>query len=194
MNHRWLYACIGAMAAFMFAAPVNAQMETRPDLLSVAVGIFDVGDDYEALEGRVEYRPGVRAFDLAPYFYGVGPVAGLLANVDGTVYGYGGFFLDFRLADRVLLWPTAAVGAYHDGGSRDLGGVIEFQTGLTVAYQFENDSHVGVTFSHISNASIYDRNPGSYVRKLVTELSGGVFGYLDSVLERHSFDEFGELI
>ena len=36
-------------------------------------------------------------------------------------------------------------------------------------------------------------NP-SYVRKLVTELSGGVFGYLDSVLERHSFDEFGELI
>ena len=36
--------------------------------------------------------------------------------------------------------------------------------------------------------------PVSYVRKLVTELSGGVFGYLDSVLERHSFDEFGELI
>ena len=34
----------------------------------------------------------------------------------------------------------------------------------------------------------------SYVRKLVTELSGGVFGYLDSVLERRSFDEFGELI
>ena len=37
-------------------------------------------------------------------------------------------------------------------------------------------------------------NKTSYVRKLVTELSGGVFGYLDSVLERHSFDEFGELI
>ena len=38
------------------------------------------------------------------------------------------------------------------------------------------------------------RSAKSYVRKLVTELSGGVFGYLDSVLERHSFDEFGELI
>ena len=38
------------------------------------------------------------------------------------------------------------------------------------------------------------RRTWSYVRKLVTELSGGVFGYLDSVLERHSFDEFGELI
>ena len=42
-----------------------------------------------------------------------------------------------------------------------------------------------------------ERQISSYVRKLVTELSGGVFGrrrHLDSVLERHSFDEFGELI
>ena len=43
-------------------------------------------------------------------------------------------------------------------------------------------------------AYIVDSRAQSYVRKLVTELSGGVFGYLDSVLERHSFDEFGELI
>ena len=39
-----------------------------------------------------------------------------------------------------------------------------------------------------------DVTTSSYARKLVTGLSGGVFGYLDSVLERHSFDEFGELI
>ena len=34
---------------------------------------------------------------------------------------------------------------------------------------------------------------GSYGRKLVTALSGGVFDLLDPVLERYSFDEFGEL-
>ena len=33
----------------------------------------------------------------------------------------------------------------------------------------------------------------SYGRKLVTALSGGVFDLLDPVLERYSFDEFGEL-
>ena len=32
----------------------------------------------------------------------------------------------------------------------------------------------------------------SYGRKLVTALSGGVFDLLDPVLERYSFDEFGE--
>ena len=45
-----------------------------------------------------------------------------------------------------------------------------------------------------SGTNTSGRQETSYVRKLVTELSGGVFGYLDSVLERHSFDEFGELI
>jgi hypothetical protein len=33
----------------------------------------------------------------------------------------------------------------------------------------------------------------SYGRKLVTGISGGVFDLLDPVLERYSFDEFGEL-
>ena len=46
----------------------------------------------------------------------------------------------------------------------------------------------------VSNGLLKEHQTRSYVRKLVTELSGGVFGYLDSVLERHSFDEFGELI
>jgi hypothetical protein len=34
----------------------------------------------------------------------------------------------------------------------------------------------------------------SYARKLVMVISGGVFCKLDPVLERHSFDEFGELV
>ena len=39
-----------------------------------------------------------------------------------------------------------------------------------------------------------DAENWSYARKLVTGTSGGVFDLLDPVLERHSFDEFGELV
>ena len=34
---------------------------------------------------------------------------------------------------------------------------------------------------------------GNYARKLVTVISGGVFDLLDPVLERHSFDDVGEM-
>jgi hypothetical protein len=33
----------------------------------------------------------------------------------------------------------------------------------------------------------------SYARKLVTAISSGVFDLLDPVLERHSFDDVGEM-
>ena len=55
-------------------------------------------------------------------------------------------------------------------------------------------AHFRTTKAAVDAAATRSAAEVSYVRKLVTELSGGVFGYLDSVLERHSFDEFGELI
>ncbi len=38
-----------------------------------------------------------------------------------------------------------------------------------------------------------DGGTGNYARKLVTVISGGVFDLLDPVLERHSFDDVGEM-
>ena len=38
------------------------------------------------------------------------------------------------------------------------------------------------------------RGEVSYCRKLVTVCSGGVLNLLDSVLESHSLDDFGEMI
>ena len=66
-------------------------------------------------------------------------------------------------------------------------GVLRDKLGLTLEYT--------ETFpQYQTKMAMFPVGETSYVRKLVTELSGGVFGYLDSVLERRSFDEFGELI
>ncbi len=160
MVRRGLSVILICLASLQTAAPAGAQADRNPHLVALGLGAFDITDDDTAVEGRIEFRPGTRILDGVPGFHGIGPVVGLMANVDGGVYGYGGFFLDFRWGEHVLIWPGAAVGAYEDGNSVDLGGVVEFQTGLTVAYQSEDQSHVGFTFSHISNAGIYDRNPG----------------------------------
>jgi len=41
--------------------------------------------------------------------------------------------------------------------------------------------------------TVYGHNIASYARKLVTAISSGVFDLLDPVLERHSFDDVGEM-
>ena len=150
----------GTMAFTASAAPALAQ---DPDLLSVSAGAFDF-DDYEneAAELRVEYRSGwkILGFEFGPVFRGIGPMVGLMANTDGGVFGYGGIYSDIQFGERVVLFPSVALGGYNEGDSRDLGGVFQFQLGLTAAYRFEDDSSLGITFAHISNASIHDKNPG----------------------------------
>jgi lipid A 3-O-deacylase len=59
-----------------------------------------------------------------------------------------------------ILTPLAAVGGYHKGGSEDLGGTIQFRLSANLAYEFDNQTRLGVQFAHISNAGIHNFNPG----------------------------------
>ncbi|MDP6622047.1 MAG: acyloxyacyl hydrolase, partial [Alphaproteobacteria bacterium] len=50
---------------------------------------------------------------------------------------------------------------YHRGQGKDLGHWIEFRSQLELAYRFDDRSRLGVSLSHISNASLDDNNPGT---------------------------------
>ena len=83
-----------------------------------------------------------------------------MTNTDRGVFGYGGIYADIRLGDRMVVYPSAGLGGYSEGDSRNLGGVFQFHLGVTAAYRFEDDSSLGITVTHISNASIHDETPG----------------------------------
>jgi hypothetical protein len=91
--------------------------------------------------------------------WGIGPVVGVMANVEGGVYGFGGLYLDVRIGDRWVLTPFLGAGAYHQGGSRDLGGTFQFRPSVTLAYEFDSGLRVGLNYAHLSNAYLYDTNP-----------------------------------
>lgn len=91
--------------------------------------------------------------------YGIGPVVGVMANVDGGFYGFGGLYLDVRIGERLVATPFLGVGGYHKGGSRDLGGTFQFRPSFTVAYEFDSGLRVGLNYAHLSNAYLYDTNP-----------------------------------
>lgn len=88
----------------------------------------------------------------------IGPVIGVLANTQGGIFGYAGFYSDIRFG-RFVMTPLAGAGAYSRGGSEDLGGVFQFRLSFALSYKFDNRSRLGVQFGHISNAGIHARNP-----------------------------------
>lgn len=138
-----------------------------PANLKLSIGYFDpIQQDNEAVSFSAEYHFG-RPFWL------IDPFAGVMVTTEGSLYGYAGLGLDLVIADRVAIVPSAAVGAYNDGGGKDLGHWIEFRTGVEVAYVFDNRSRMGVGFYHLSNAGLGSRNPGVEILQLSYSLPLG---------------------
>lgn len=142
--------------------PVAFERSGR-DALMIAGGVFGVFDNQDDLvTGNLEYRFGRKLFV-------VGPTLGLTANEDGAIYGYLGVYTDISIGP-VVISPQLAVGGYAQAGSdRDLGGTFQFREAIDAAYRFDNDVRLGLRLTHISNAGIYDVNPG--VQELYGTLS-----------------------
>jgi lipid A 3-O-deacylase len=121
------------------------------------MGIFDLLDDESAPEVRLEWRG-------RPALWWLRPMVGVMATTDSAVYGYAGLAVELWWFDkRVVLTPSAAVGAYHKGNGKDLGHTLEFRTGAALQYRFDNDSRLGVALHHLSNAGLgkNKKNPGA---------------------------------
>jgi len=157
MTTRFL-AILATITAAFAATSAQAAPQKADDTgyLTGAIGYFDVTQqDNDATLLGAEYR-------FEPYDYGFRPMVGVFATTDSAVYGYVGFHWDVALLpDELYISPNFAAGAYSagDDGKR-LGGAIEFRSGIELAYQFQNRQRLGIAFNHLSNASIYDRNPG----------------------------------
>jgi lipid A 3-O-deacylase len=143
-----------ALAAVLIPAMLSPAQ--AGDYLTGYAGWYDIVDgEDEAGQLGVEYR-------FSPVQYGIRPTLGINVTGDGAVYGYGGFNWDVPVIDNQLyLIPNFVAGLYAEGDGKDLGGAIEFRSGIELAYQMPNQHRVGVAFNHISNASIYDKNPGA---------------------------------
>lgn len=135
----------------MGSSPVRAE---EPDFFVFSTGVYDANDDQTAAEFRVEYRSDLRFWKLMPF-------VGLAGTNDAAIYGYAGLGLDIYLTNRVVIQPNAAFVGYHKGDGKNLGGEFQFRTGGELAWRFGDWSRLAIGFHHISNAGIYDDNPGT---------------------------------
>lgn len=156
-----LFLCLFAALAFA-AAPLQAGM---PEVIAGNAGQFDVFNKGKGVEGGWELRFAPRRFPPMPRFLpDVIPMTGAMATSRGTLYVYGGFRWEVPLGKRWVASPNWAAGVYYRDrkeDSKDLGGAIEFRSGLELSYVLGERSRLGLCLYHLSNAGIYDFNPGS---------------------------------
>lgn len=149
-----VFISAGLLAGLGQPATVYAQ-----DGSSLQVGIMDFntwrrsGDHPAGVQG--EYRFGNH------FRWGLQPMLGAFANTEGAVYAYGGIYRDFHPARVLVISPNFSLGAYHPGDGKNLGGPLEFQSGIDFYTPVGHFDRVGLSVRHISNAHIYHHNPGT---------------------------------
>ncbi|HYM32643.1 MAG TPA: acyloxyacyl hydrolase [Candidatus Cybelea sp.] len=152
---RALSALVAGFAVFLagpFAVPTAAAQD--PDLISISGAYFDIWHRRDpAAEARLEYRFGRR-------FWIVKPFVGVMGTSDFGGYAYGGILMDLYFGKHFVLTPSFAPGLYAHGSGKDLGYPIEFRSQIEASWRFDDQSRLGLSYSHMSNAHLGDKNPG----------------------------------
>jgi hypothetical protein len=145
---------IGLAAALWLGAAAAGPSAAQPWTLTVNAGAGQVLDSGGGAEGGVEMA-------FAPGWLGIAPAIGGTVSEYGASYAYLGFRRDFPVGGRAWLTPFTGAGVHHRGGGIDLGGSLQFRSGLELAVGIGARQRLSLSLYHLSNAGLQRPNPGT---------------------------------
>ena len=89
------------------------------------------------------------------------PITGGFITANSAIYVYTGVEWNYTLSDKLKFTPSFAPGIYHEGDGKDLGHALEFKTEIQASYSISESTSLGMSYNHISNASLGKKNPGA---------------------------------
>ena len=122
-------------------------------------GNFDFSDDKQAalLVGFQHQNESLKRDTLIG---NISPITGGFITENSAIYIYSGFEWNVDMGGLIFT-PSFAPGLYHEGDGKDLGHVLEFKSEIQLSYKLSKDANLGLSYNHISNASLGDKNPGA---------------------------------
>ena len=131
---------------------------------------FDGSEKNEASDFRYEFRSNKSIIDIGPQednFFFLKPFIGFEYTSDSASYLLTGIYFEDNLGDlfegtksKFFFTPSFGAGIYDDGSGKKLGNDLQFRTLLELSYELKNKNRIGISFSHISNANLGNKNPG----------------------------------
>ena len=91
----------------------------------------------------------------------VSPITGVFLTENSAAYLYTGVEWNIDMGGSMMFTPSFAPGLYHEGNGKDLGHVVEFKSEVQLSYLTADETSFGLSYNHVSNASLGDKNPGA---------------------------------
>ena len=146
----------------LFTFSINAD-ETKDNNLntkfSVYSGVFDFSDDGKR-STLIGFQHQNENLNRDTFLGNLSPITGVMITADNAGYIYTGVQAKYKLG-FLNITPSFTPGIYHEGDGKDLGHLVEFKSEVQLSLDFSNSSKLGLSYNHISNASLGDKNPGA---------------------------------
>ena len=127
--------------------------------LNFFTGNFDFSDDKQSAY-LFGFQHQDENLNRETFLGNLSPITGGFVTENSAAYVYTGVEWNVDLGG-LKFTPSFAPGYYHKGNGKDLGHVLEFKSEVQLSYAASDKSSIGVSYNHVSNASLGDKNPGA---------------------------------
>ena len=127
--------------------------------LSFYTGMFDFSDDGKRAT-LVGFQHQNEELNRDTFLGNLSPITGAMITADNATYFYTGIQAQYKIG-ALNFTPSFTPGYYNEGDGKDLGHVLEFKSEVQFSYAASNNTSFGVSYNHVSNASLGDKNPGA---------------------------------
>jgi len=146
----------------MFSSPVLSDEKNKINSdhqYNFFIGNFDFSDHKQAslLYG---FQHQNESLERDAFLGNISPITGGFITENSAAYIYSGIEWNIEVGSFEFT-PSFAPGLYHEGDGKDLGHVLEFKTEVQLSYGLSENTSFGISYNHVSNASLGDKNPGA---------------------------------
>ena len=127
--------------------------------LNFFTGMFDFSDDKQAA-GVLGIQHQNDDLFRKSLLGRLSPITGGFLTENNAFYFYTGAQAEYDLG-WFTVTPSFAPGYYNSGDGKDLGSALEFKSEIQMSLNLSNSTEFGMSYNHISNASLGDKNPGA---------------------------------
>ena len=122
-------------------------------------GMFDFSDNKQS-SGLLGLQHQNEELFRDSFLGKLSPITGGFFTEKSAFYLYSGIQAEYELG-FLNITPSFAPGYYNYGSGKDLGYPLEFKSEIQVSLNLSDSSHLGMSYNHISNASLGTKNPGA---------------------------------
>ncbi len=148
------------MITFAFSSFADEKvLKDQNTEFSFFTGMFDFSDDGKR-STLIGFQHQNENLNRDTFLGNLSPITGALLTADSAGYIYTGVQAQYKLG-VLNFTPSFTPGLYFEGDGKDLGHLIEFKSELQISLDLSRSSELGLSYNHISNASLGDKNPGA---------------------------------